>query len=208
MKSRSPYNHAMKVPTAFLFLMALAWSGKAGAQTSSSSSGISSGSSSSSSVSSEMQQTQGAYWSVCFGGNAENAPYILLRLNSVTSVSKQRYLLNGTMSVWELSIDTTGNNAIRIYYIETPGSGSSSTVSNVSSAVSRLGGSTYVQRAGLLNGAECVTKTYPESTHAHTVEFRVKNVEALNNIQKSLMRCLSRGKGDTLTLPSSDCPDN
>lgn len=150
----------------------------------------------------EMRQAQGIYWSACFGGSAEKNPFVMVKINTITSISRQRYLLNGSLNVWELVIDTTGNNAIRIYCIETPGGKAGMTAD----LASRVPGMSYVKEAGGLNGTECVTKTYPESTHAHSVEFRVQTPEALNKIQKSLMKALSTGRGDTLMLPAEDCP--
>lgn len=150
----------------------------------------------------EMRKAQGIYWSACFGGSAEKNPFVTVKINTITSISRQRYLLNGSLSVWELVIDTTGNNAIRIYCIEAPGGKAEMTAD----LASKVPGMSYVKEAGGLNGTECVTKTYPESTHAHTVEFRVQTPAVLNKIQKSLMKALSEGKGDTLMLPAEDCP--
>ncbi len=152
--------------------------------------------------SSEMRQSQGIYWSVCFGGSAEKNPFVMVKLNTITSLSRQRYLLNGSLNVWELVIDTTGNNSIRIYCIEAPGGKAGMTAD----LASKVPGMSYVKDAVGLNGAECVTKTYPESTHTHTVEFRVSNPDALKKIQKSLIKALAMGRGETLMLPAEDCP--
>lgn len=153
-------------------------------------------------ASAEMRQSQGSYWSVCFGGSADKNPFAMVKINTITSLSRQRYLLNGTMSVWELVIDTTGNNSIRIYYIDTPGSKAGA----AGDLASKMPGLSYARENMGLNGAECVTKTYPESTHTHTVEYRVLNLDALKRIQKSLMRSMATGRGDTLMLPAEDCP--
>lgn len=152
--------------------------------------------------STEMKESQGLYWSVCFGGTADKNPFAMVKINTITSLTRQRYLLNGTMSVWELVIDTTGNNSIRIYYIDSPGS----KIGNTGDLSSKMPGLSYAKEAMGLNGAECVTKTYPESTHSHTVEFRVLSLEALKRIQKSVMRSMATGRGDTLMLPAEDCP--
>lgn len=155
-------------------------------------------------ASAEMKQSQGIYWSVCFGGSADKNPFAMIKINTITSLSRQRYLLNGTMNVWELVIDTTGNNSIRIYYIDTPG-GKAGAAGDLAS---RMPGLSYAKEAAGLNGAECVTKTYPDSTHTHTVEFRVLSLDALKKIQKSLMRSMAIGRGDTLMLPAEDCPSS
>ena len=153
-------------------------------------------------TSSEMRQAQGIYWSVCFGGCIEKAPFAMVKINTITSFSKQRYLLNGTLNVWELVIDTAGNNAIRIYCIEAPGS----KAERLGNLTTQIPGMSTIKNNVGLDGTECVTKTYPESTHTHTIEFRVLNPEALNKIQKSLMKALSTGRGETLNLPAADCP--
>lgn len=150
----------------------------------------------------EMRQSQGMYWAVCFGGSADKNPFAMVKIDTITSLSRQRYLLNGTTCVWELVIDTTGNNSIRIYYIDTPG-GKAGVAGDLAS---KMPGLSYVKETMGLNGAECVTKTYPEATHTHTVEFRVLNLDALKKIQKSIMRSMATGRGDTLMLPAEDCP--
>lgn len=143
-------------------------------------------------------------WTLVCGRCPKVSPFVTIRLNTLTSVSKQRYLLNGTMNVWELVIDTTGNNTIRIYCIDAgekaKSVAGSSLRKNVGAAISR--------NTGLLDGSECVTKAYPESTHAHSVEFRVKSLDTINKIQESLFKAMQSGYGESLCLSADECPQN
>lgn len=151
----------------------------------------------------QSSEMRGCWMLVC-GSCPKVSPFVLVRLNTLTSVSKQRYLLNGTMNVWELVIDTTGNNTIRIYCIDAGDKAKSVTESsfrkNVGAAISR--------NVGVLDGSECVTKTYPESTHAHSVELRVKSLDTINKIQESLMKAMQTGRGETLNLSADECPQS
>ncbi len=99
--------------------------------------------------------------------------------------------MNGKIPIAELTIDTFGNNSIRMY----------STLS-VGADVLDLGG----MAKGLANeaqkeaGTPKVSKQYPTTTHAHSVEYSVSSYNQLKAIYASINKSLSTGKGAKISI--------
>ncbi len=120
-------------------------------------------------------------------------------VGSMVSVSSHEYVVDGTARVTEVNVDTTGQLAVRFYYIEPamqsgPGGVGAATFGKVQSLVTEA-----AERSG--NDAwKKVVKSYPTTTHARTVEYRLASKDALNKIFASADKSLRNGKPDEVTI--------
>ena len=123
----------------------------------------------------------------------------MVRLSQIASISRSQYLLDGTLVITEVTIDTLGQSPCRIYQI-TPAaqSGSSSAAQQLAERTQSLTTS-FGDRTGS-NFAEMVQKNYPTTTHAKTIEFRIRRVATLDALYSSLTRALREGSGRTFTI--------
>ena len=120
-------------------------------------------------------------------------------LGSITSVSKHSYVLDGTLLVTEVTVDTTGTALARFYYIEPI------TKDTTFNALDRLQkrADQLRQRGHNRSGTkadEMAQKSYPTTTHARTIEFRMMNEVELNALYRSLYRSWISGKGRTFRI--------
>ena len=122
-----------------------------------------------------------------------------VNLGAITSVSKHSYVLDGTLLVTEATVDTTGTALARFYYIEPI------TKDTTFNALSRI-----QKRAEELRNRgqsrtgtkadEMAQKSYPTTTHARTIEFRIMNEVELNALYGSLYQAWTSGKGRTFRI--------
>lgn len=122
-----------------------------------------------------------------------------VNLGNITSVSQHSYVLDGTVIVTEVTIDTTGNSLARFYYLEPI------TEETKLDILKRLQGRTTGLRERAKNRTglsidEMAQKNYPHSTHAHTVEFRVLSRAELGALYGSVYRAWDDGKGRTFSI--------
>ena len=120
----------------------------------------------------------------------------VVALSSITSISSHEYVVDNAARVTEVTIGTSGAVVARFYFIEP----------NIPDAPSGIGQSTinFVQEK-LQEGADRsgtdawkkVVKSYPATTHAHTVEYRLDSKTALQKLQKSAETAWLRGGGPT-----------
>lgn len=124
-------------------------------------------------------------------------------LRSIVSVSNCEYILNGVARVSEMNIDTTGNMAVRFYYIEplTPTSPLGIGQSTIDKAQEILGEA--ASRTGQDEVWKKVVKNYPTSTHAHTIEYRVDSKDDLDKIFKSAELAFRTFKPTTYMVPGT-----
>ncbi|MDO5473343.1 MAG: hypothetical protein Q4F35_08400 [Akkermansia sp.] len=145
------------------------------------------------------QNVKYKFW-VCIFGCPKTA-ITSVRLDTITSVSKHTYNVvsvnkNSTQvenqTVREVTIDTTGNNSIRIY------------CPNINKEQQR-----YKDR--LKNTREFIdkktgtdshlpSKKFPEGTYSHNVEYQVDKAETLDTIYDSVMNAIIKNKGCTLKV--------
>lgn len=122
-----------------------------------------------------------------------------VKLGSITSISKHSYVLDATLLVTEVTVDSTGNSLARFYYIEPI------TKDTEFNALAR-----FHKRAEELRNRgqkrmgtqsdEMAQKSYPTTTHAKTIEFRIMHEGTLNALYASLFRAWDSGKGRTFRL--------
>ena len=122
-----------------------------------------------------------------------------VNLGNITSIAQHSYVLDGTLLVTEVTIDTTGNSLARFYYIEPV------TEETKLDVLKRLQG----RATGLRNRArdrsgmnfdEMAQKNYPHTTHAHTIEFRILSLAELTALYGSVYRAWDDGKGRTFRI--------
>jgi len=106
-------------------------------------------------------------------------------VNAMVSVSMHEYVVDGAARVTEVNIDTTGNALARFYHLEpltpqTPLAVGQSLLNKAQELTSEA-----VSRSGQDELWRKVVKSYPNSTHAHTIEFRVGSREDLQKVFKS-----------------------
>jgi hypothetical protein len=114
-------------------------------------------------------------------------------LRAISAVSSHEYLIDGGVRVTEVNIATNGSLLARFYYLEP----------NTNIAPS-LPGAAVVDRAQSLvtdaasrTGVDVwqkVIKSYPTSTHAHTVEYRLTSKESLQALFSSAEQAFLTGK--------------
>lgn len=139
--------------------------------------------------------TQDGLWQGKFnGGN------YIVRCNAIIALSKHEYISDGVARVVEVNLTLNSAMIVRFYYLEPykPESGSN-TVGVGTQALEKAKG-LFEQAAGRVSPdlvTPKVVKNYPASTHAHTVEFVLKDEAKLNLLFGSLQRAFETGQGRT-----------
>ncbi|QTN34241.1 hypothetical protein HZ994_18585 [Akkermansiaceae bacterium] len=139
------------------------------------------------------REVRNGYWEANLaGGN------YLVALGRISSVSRHKYVLDGTLIVDEVTVDTTGQALARFYFI-TP-----ITATGVGAAASDA-----AERAlALVDGAarragtevqDMVVKKYPLTTHSKTIEYRLLSEQQLNGLYSSVRTAWVTGKGRVFT---------
>jgi hypothetical protein len=117
-------------------------------------------------------------------------------LRSIIAVSSHEYLIDGGARVTEVNIDTSGSMLVRFYYIEpnTP-----------STPLSGLGAATIEKAQQILSSTQDnssgqevwqkVVKSYPTTTHAHTVEYRLSSKDQAQALFTSAETAFRTGRG-------------
>lgn len=111
---------------------------------------------------------------------------ITIAVSQIVSVAIHPYLLNGENLVTEVTIDTTGNNTIRFYYVHPDDDKPDYTdpESVMKSAKKRLSQRPSQPKAQAK--AAIASLKFPEGAYAHTIEYQVSSLETLDTIFKSL----------------------
>lgn len=116
-------------------------------------------------------------------------------VGSIISVSSHEYIVDAAAKVSEVNVDTGGALTVRFYVIEpvtngAPGGLGGATLAKVQSVVTEA-----AERSGT-DAWKKVVKSYPVTTHARTVEYRLANRDALNKLFHSASRAFRSGKGE------------
>jgi len=121
----------------------------------------------------------------------------LVAVRSIVSVSKHEYLVDGVRIV-EVNVDTDGNMAVRFYYIAPPVSNSSVVQDAMDAA--KEAADTITGKATPERPWEKVVKTYPTTTHAHTIEYRLNHENDTDTILNSASQALREMKSYTVKV--------
>ena len=118
----------------------------------------------------------------------------VVRLDQIASVSQHEYLIDGGARVYEVTIATTGPQIARYYFIEPITEGSplslgKATIDRLRDVANEAGG-----RAGMDTERD-VIKSYPNTTHAKTSEYRLRVKDNLDRIYRHIHRVWAEEKG-------------
>ena len=124
-------------------------------------------------------------------------------IRAILSVSTHEYTVDGVARVTEMNIDTPGNLAVRFYYLEplTP----TSPVGIGQSAIDRVQ-ELAQEAAGRVSPDgeapwEKVVKSYPTTTHAHTVEYRLDSKDQVESLFQSADQAFRLNQNTEFKLP-------
>ncbi len=119
----------------------------------------------------------------------------VIALNQIASVAKHQYIVDGAAKVYEVTVDSTGPMVARFYFIEPVTDGSP--LSMGKNTIDRL--KDIAQNATSKTGTEeiweDVIKNYPQTTHAKTAEFRLRNKENIQQIYDHIYRVWAKERG-------------
>ena len=121
-------------------------------------------------------------------------------LRAMIPVSRHEDVVHGVGRVREVNVDTQGNMAVRFYFIEPntlkgPLGIGQSAIDRVSDLAKEA-----TQRASAEDIWKRVVKTYPATTHAHTIEYRVSSDDELNQILNSARTAFESGRGTSIKI--------
>jgi hypothetical protein len=123
-------------------------------------------------------------------------------IRSIISVSTHQYVVDGVARVTEMNIETPGSIEVRFYYLEPV----------VSTSPIGIGQSTLDKVQELANEAsnrvnpgdsppwEKVMKSYPTTTHAHTVEYRLDSQDDVQNLFNSADQAFRTGQNTEIRV--------
>ena len=127
---------------------------------------------------------QAAFWRCELPGGVYT-----VSLSTISSVSTHEYVVDGAARVTELTIGATGAVVARFYYLQpqvpkSPIGFGQSVIDKVQERTQDVAG--RAEGAGVEPFWKKVVKSYPTTTHAHTVEYRLDNPDDIEKLRKSL----------------------
>ena len=136
----------------------------------------------------------GGFWRAVLPGGV-----FRVQLDRIQSVSTHEYTIEPLTRVTELTIDTGGSVVTRFYFQEiatpqTPLGIGQSAIDLVKAKTEDVAN----QISGDASVWKKVTKIYPSTTHAHTVEYRVQSKAALQRLMASVEKAWSSGRGEEI----------
>lgn len=137
-------------------------------------------------------ETNPSFWQARFN----NGGHYLVKLGAISSASKHEYIANATARVVEVTVAAAGAVVARFYYLEPVGKNLNPAVSTAVNAAQSIVQSTANSVAPGVANLQ-VVKDYPNTTHAHTVEYALQSEAALNSLYDSLLRSIEGGRGRT-----------
>lgn len=140
----------------------------------------------------QQQPSRPRIWTADFGDTAK----ITVDLRSIVSVSIHPYMLNGAVQVTEVTIDTTGNNSIRFYYIHADDS-ITATETSPQGIISSAGQKIQREITQQKNESGLPAVKFPEGAYAHTIEYQVNSLDDLLSLYKSVISVWNPSGGRT-----------
>jgi len=144
------------------------------------------------------EENKRRFWEAALPGGHFQVP-----LDRIVSLSMHEYVLDGSVVVTEVTVDTVGQALARFYYIEPVSERASGTGTGdaVAGIVDR--GRELVERAGQRTGTgihNMVHKKYGVSTHTKTIEYRLGSMQELTALYNSARRAWDSGRGRRITI--------
>lgn len=123
----------------------------------------------------------------------------MVDLAAVTSLSNHAYILDGSLIVTEVTIDTAGATIARFYQISPLSDYEKLGITNfLKDQIQTLN-----ELQASITGIDPTTiaqKQYPTTTHAKTVEYQISTLEQLQSLYRSASRALERNTGTTFRI--------
>lgn len=123
----------------------------------------------------------------------------MVALDKITSVSRHKYVLDGSLLIDEVTVDTVGQALTRFYFI--------SPITDATAANSVTGladrGRELVDKAAERVGTKVhnmVVKKYPDTSHAKSIEFRILSEKELTALFTSVQTAWEAGRGRLFKL--------
>ena len=118
----------------------------------------------------------------------------IVRLSAIASVSLHEYVVDGAARVAEVNISTSGSQLARFYFIEpyppkAPVSAGQKVLSVIENKAKEVS-----ERVETGDARTKVIKSYPTTTHSHTVEYRLVDRESLNRLFDSIEEAWLSGR--------------
>jgi len=133
------------------------------------------------------------FWQASLGGGD-----YMVALDRISAISRHKYLLDGGIVVDEVTVDALGQALVRFYFLApltdvTKGSHAGTTASGIVDRAREL-----VDKAADNAGTDAhnmVIKKFPETTHAHEIEYRVDSADILTALYTSVQTAWVSGHG-------------
>lgn len=143
-------------------------------------------------------QQQNRFWQASVGGG-----HYMVALDRISAISRHKYLLDGAIIVDEVTVDALGQALARFYFL-TPVSDAltGNAAGNTAARIIERGRNLIDQKAAD-SGTDVqnmVVKKFPETTHAHTIEYRVMSAEELGGLYSSVRTAWETGRGRKFTI--------
>lgn len=122
---------------------------------------------------------------------------------AIQAVATQQYILDGAARVVEVNVITTGPFQPRFYFVEPlPASALAPAVPGAATAIARAEATAQTLAARVVPGDPPwarVAKSYPTTTHAGTIEFRLETREQLDQLFESAERSWTSRQSEVFT---------
>lgn len=130
----------------------------------------------------------------------------MVSLPTIASVSTHEYIVDGAARVTELTVATNSAVVARFYYVEPMVPKTSTGVADVVMDKVQQHASDAAAKAGVEEVWKKVGKNYawPNTTHAHTVEYRLESLDQVKQLQTSLENAMRKGVDTRIKVGSSE----
>lgn len=133
------------------------------------------------------------FWQAALSGG-----HFMVALDRIASVSRHKYVLDGSLIIDEVTVDTVGQALARFYYI-TPIT-DTATETSVAGLADR--GRELLDKAADRVGTDVqnmVVKKYPLTSHAKSIEYRILSAGELTALYDSVRSSWETGRGRKFT---------
>jgi len=123
----------------------------------------------------------------------------MVALDRISSVSRHQYVLDGTLLVDEVTVDSIGQALARFYFIAPLTDGANT---HGATQLANRGKELIDQAAQRTSTGvqDMVIKKYPDTTHARTIEYRLLSEQELASLHNSVRNSWETGRGRKFTV--------
>lgn len=136
----------------------------------------------------EQRGRRGFWEASLVGGN------YVVALSRITSVSRHRYVLDSTVIVDEVTVDSEGQSLARFYFIKpVTTAGPESGTAKIAERVLEVANNAASEKGSSVQ--DMVHKKYPLTTHSKAVEYRLLTEAQLTSLYQSVKTAWQTGDG-------------